>query len=70
MMTKPVVTNFNDYLNKNNQTSVDGLMTFSLVPSQNGSMAMGGTMNHNANEFRDEYFFEFQYEKEIKRLIF
>jgi hypothetical protein len=47
MLTKPVVQQIsNEYLNKTNQTSADGLMTFSLVPSKNGSMAMGGAMNH------------------------
>ena len=43
-LTKPIVQQIsNEYLNKTNQTSADGLMTFSLVPSKNGSMAMGGS---------------------------
>lgn len=45
MMTKPVVLQIaNDYL-KNNSNSTNGLMTFSLIPSKNGSMAMSGNMN-------------------------
>jgi hypothetical protein len=47
MLDKPIVQQIsNEYLNKTNQTSAEGLMTFSLVPSKNGSMAMGGAMNH------------------------
>ena len=48
MMTKPVVLQIaNDYL-KNNDNKTNGMMTFSLMPSKNGSMAMGGgtAMNH------------------------
>jgi hypothetical protein len=48
MMTKPIVLQIaNDYL-KNNDNKTDGMMTFSLMPSKNGSMAMGGgtAMNH------------------------
>ncbi|MBA2268108.1 MAG: hypothetical protein M3Q77_10250 [Thermoproteota archaeon] len=48
MLAKPIVQQISDeYLKKINKTSADGLMTFSLGPSKNGSMAMGGgVMNH------------------------
>ncbi|MDN5847942.1 MAG: hypothetical protein L0H53_16910, partial [Candidatus Nitrosocosmicus sp.] len=47
MLAKPVVLQIaNDYL-KNNNNNTNGMMTFSLVPSKNGSMAMGGDMNIN-----------------------
>jgi hypothetical protein len=48
MLAKPIVQQIsNEYLNKTNQTTANGLMTFSLVPAKNGSMAMGGgVMNH------------------------
>lgn len=49
MLTKPIVQQIsNEYLKNINKTAADGLMTFSLVPSKNGSMAMGGggAMNH------------------------
>jgi hypothetical protein len=36
----------NDYLNSNNNPA-DGFMTFSLIPSENGSMSMGGDMDHS-----------------------
>ncbi len=46
MLAKPIVQQIsNEYLNKTNQASADGIMTFSLVPSKNGSMAMGGAVN-------------------------
>lgn len=47
MMTKPIVLQIaNDYL-KNNNNNTKGMMTFALMPSKNGSMAMGGSsMNH------------------------
>ena len=45
MLTKPIVQQIsNEYLkDPNNKTK--GMMTFSLVPSKNGSMAMSGDMN-------------------------
>ena len=52
MLAKPMVQQISDeYLKNINKTSADGLMTFSLIPSKNGSMAMGGggsggAMNH------------------------
>lgn len=54
MIAKPAVEQItNEYLKNsgNNSTAaaaaaVEGLMTFSLIPSKNGSMAMGGVMNH------------------------
>jgi len=59
MMTKPVVLQIaNEYVkNSNNNTASDNdsLMTFSLIPSRNGSMPMGGSgtmamhMNMNMN---------------------
>ncbi|MDQ4074239.1 MAG: hypothetical protein M3162_08065, partial [Thermoproteota archaeon] len=59
MMTKPVILQIaNEYIkNTNNNTASDndGSMTFSLVPSRNGSMPMGGSdamamhMNMNMN---------------------
>src|ERR1044072_7269361 len=46
MMTKPVVLQIaNDYLKNNKNSTTNGLMTFSLIPSINGSMPMGGNMN-------------------------
>jgi hypothetical protein len=54
MLAKPAVQQITDeYLENSNSnsnsssTAVDGLMTFSLIPSKNGSMAMGGAMNHS-----------------------
>jgi hypothetical protein len=47
MLAKPMIQQIaNDYLNSNNNTT-DGFMTFSLIPSENGSMPMGGAMNHS-----------------------
>ena len=47
MLAKPMIQQIaNDYLNSNNN-STDGFMTFSLIPSENGSMSMGGVMNHS-----------------------
>jgi hypothetical protein len=47
MLAKPVIQQIaNDYLNSNNNTT-DGFMTFSLIPSENGSMSMGGVMDHS-----------------------
>lgn len=48
MIAKPAVEQItNEYLKNSNTTSAEGLMTFSLIPSKNGSMAMGGgAMNH------------------------
>ena len=49
MMTKPVVLQIaNDYL-KNNNNNTNGLMTFSLIPSKNGSVPMNGNMNMTMN---------------------
>jgi hypothetical protein len=48
MLAKPAVQQItNEYL-KNSNNITDGVMTFSLVPSENGSMTMGGgmAMNH------------------------
>ncbi len=48
MLAKPAVQQIaNEYL-KNSNNNTDGIMTFSLIPSKNGSMAMGGgmAMNH------------------------
>lgn len=53
MLAKPAVQQITDeYLensgnSNSSSTAVDGLMTFSLIPSKNGSMAMGGAMNHS-----------------------
>jgi hypothetical protein len=47
MLAKPMIQQIsNDYLNSNNNTT-DGFMTFSLIPSANGSMSMGGDMDHS-----------------------
>jgi hypothetical protein len=50
MIAKPAVEQItNEYLKNsgNNSTAEEeGLMTFSLIPSKNGSMSMGGAMNH------------------------
>lgn len=53
MLAKPAVQQITDeYLensgnSNSSSTAVNGLMTFSLIPSKNGSMAMGGAMNHS-----------------------
>ena len=57
MLAKPAVQQITEeYLensgnsnSSSSNTAVDGLMTFSLIPSKNGSMAMGGgmAMNHS-----------------------
>ncbi len=47
MLAKPVIQQIaNDYLNSNHNTT-DGFMTFSLIPSTNGSMSMGGDVDHS-----------------------
>ena len=43
MMTKPIVQQITDDYLKNKSNAANGMMTFSLVPSKNGSMAMGGS---------------------------
>ncbi len=45
MLTKPIVQQIsNEYL-KDSNNKTNGMMTFSLVPSKNGSMAISGDMN-------------------------
>ena len=48
MLAKPAVQQIVNEYSKNSNNSTDGVMTFSLVPSKNGSMTMGGgmAMNH------------------------
>ncbi len=48
MIAKPAVEQIaSEYLKKTgSNNTVEGLMTFSLIPSKNGSMAMGGAMDH------------------------
>ena len=47
MMTKPIVQQITDDYLKNKSKAANGMMTFSLVPSKNGSMAMGGNAMNN-----------------------
>ena len=47
MMTKPIVQQITDDYLKNKSNAANGMMTFSLVPSKNGSMAMGGNAMNN-----------------------
>ncbi|MGE0689265.1 MAG: hypothetical protein AB7O87_01520 [Candidatus Nitrosocosmicus sp.] len=47
MMTKPVVLQIAKEYLKNNDNKTNGLMTFSLITSKNGSMPMGGPMDMN-----------------------
>ena len=50
MLSKPVIQEIAQEYLKNSTNAVDGKMSFSLVPSENGSMAMGGTMNHTMSK--------------------
>ncbi|MDN5868152.1 MAG: hypothetical protein L0H55_12245 [Candidatus Nitrosocosmicus sp.] len=50
MMTKPIVQQIAEaYVNNstNNNNKINGLMTFSLIPSANGTVPMSGDMNMN-----------------------
>lgn len=47
MLSKPLVLEIAKEYLQNSTEVVDGLMTFSLMPSKNGSMTVGGTMNHS-----------------------
>lgn len=46
MMAKPIVQNIaQEYMNGNSNKDTNGVMSFSLIPSKNGSMPMSGDMN-------------------------
>ena len=45
ILTKPIVQQVSDEYLKDSNNKTNGMMTFSLVPSKNGSMAMSGDMN-------------------------
>lgn len=47
MLAKPMIQQIVQEYLKNSTNPIDGKMSFSLIPSENGSMAMGGNMNHS-----------------------
>lgn len=49
MMAKPIVQKIaQEYIDKNSSKNTNGVMSFSLIPSKNGSMPMSGDMNMEA----------------------